>query len=158
MLFVSYNNNNVHFNAIIRLARVANFCFNFCSPFLLIVCILSFQGIFFQILLYAHFHNVLDWPFFLFPVISSSITSHIWELCLNRWHDHATTDSFALSHLQSSQQHPPYLKKHQSTTINQSHPHIILIIQCFTSYYLASYATVSSHVSQQYNKPGLTWH
>ena len=53
-----------------QLAGFNNFCFNS----------LSSQVLSFQILLLHSSHNFLDWPLFLFPVISSSIISRNWEL------------------------------------------------------------------------------
>ena len=63
-----------------QLAGAGNFCFKSLPPFLLTACILSFQARSLQILLYALFHNFIGQYFFLFPVISSSITLCIWEL------------------------------------------------------------------------------
>ena len=58
-----------------RLAGVSNFCSSSLSTFFSIVRILSSQAFF------AHSsHDFLDLPFFLFPVIPTSITSRIWEL------------------------------------------------------------------------------
>ena len=67
-----------------RLAGVGNFCFKLLSPFRSIVCILSSQAISFQIILYALFPQFPWSTSFLYPVISSSITSRIWELMSRR--------------------------------------------------------------------------
>ena len=71
-----------------RLAGVDIFCFNLHSPFLSIVLIFTFQAILFQILLSLFqmhsSHDFLDQPFFLFQVISGSITSRICYLMSRR--------------------------------------------------------------------------
>ena len=108
-----------------RLPGVSNFCSNWLSPFLSIVRILSSQAISFQILLYTLSHDFLGRPFFLFLVISISITSRNWELCLHAWHDHTIADGFELSYPQSSQQHPSYHEEHQSTPYQPVSPHTL---------------------------------
>ena len=62
------------------LVKVSNFCSILLSPFLLIVWFLSSQAISFQIFFYTLF-PWFPWSAFLpFPVISTSVTSCIWEL------------------------------------------------------------------------------
>ena len=110
---LSCNNNN-HFNTIIPVARVVSFYFNLLSPFLLIVSVPSSQATSFRILLYALF------PWFPWSTLFSF---HSYFKLHNLTHlgvdvstdDHPTTDSFALSHLWSSQQQPFYPEEHQST-------------------------------------------
>ena len=91
------------------LAGLANFYFSLLFPFLSIVCTLSLlkqnrsRSFFMQ-----SSHNLLGRPFFLFPVISSSITPRIWELMSQRIVYNTTAHGFALTYLRTSQQHSPY--------------------------------------------------
>ena len=98
-----------------RLAGAGSFCFNSILPFFW---------------LYMHPHDLtlkpyhskyfcthssqdfLGWPFFLFPVISTSITSHTWELQM-------ALNYYILNLF--SQQHP-ITKNISRYPINQSHP------------------------------------
>ena len=133
-----------------RLAGAGSFCFNSILPFFW---------------LYMHPHDLtlkpyhskyfcthcsqdfLGWPFFLFPVISTSITSHTWELisaCMT-WPYH-TADGFKLLYSQSIFTTTPYYKEHQSIPYQSVSPSdIILIIWRSTPCNLVSSATVSSH-------------
>ena len=139
-----------------RLARVGNFWFNSLSPFLSIVHILSSQAILFQILLYAH---LLDRPFFLFPVIPSSITLRICKLVSPRiiWPYHHTWLWIIISSIFTT---TPNLSRRTSadTLLTSLTSHIILIMRHSIPRKLVSSTTLSFHVSQQEKKIGLTQH
>ena len=110
-------------------ARISNFCSNLLSPFLLIICILSSQAILFQTFLQYISHDFLGRPFFMTIPPQTALINHILNLHKNTY---------------------PITKNINWHPINQSHPthpdHTML------------YATVSSHILQQYNKAGLTQH
>ena len=141
-----------------RLVGVSNFYSDSLSPFLSILRILSSQSMSFQILLYGLFHDFLGRPFFFFPIISTSITSRIWEFVSPRmtWPYHRRRLWIIISSIFTT---TPTLSRRTSVdTLSTSlTPHIILIIRGSTPRNHTSPATVSSHVSQ-YNKTGLTQH
>ena len=144
------------------LAGVDNFCFNLLSPFLSIVRILSFA-----LIRSRHFsrsyassllksyrsksfftcssHDFLGRPFFLFPVISSFMTSCIWELMSRRmtWPYHHRQLWIIISSIFTT---TPTLSRRTSVDTLSTTLHIILIIQSSTPRNLASSAIVSSHV------------
>lgn len=101
---------------LLRLIKVGNVCFNF----LLIICILSSQAISWQIPLFALFPQFPWLTFFLFPVISSSITSQVFRIwCLSGWHDH-TVLNYHTFNIHNNTHHIP--KNNNWHTIDQSHP------------------------------------
>ena len=83
-------------------------------------------------------------------------------LTFHAWHDYYTTNGFELSYPESSKQHPPNAilpRRISLDTLSTSLTrHIILIMRRSTPRNLTSSAAVSFHVSQQYNKTGLTQH
>ena len=122
---------------------VANFWFNFsclyASPFLKPYCSRSF-------FMYCC-NNFLGRPFFLFPIISSSITSSICKLMswgMTRPYHHRQV--WIIISLITT----PTLSWRTSvnTLLTSLTPHLILIIWCSIPVYLASSATVSFHFSQ----------
>ena len=135
------------------LVGVVNFCFNFLSPSLSIVRILSSPVISFQIVLMHCSHDFLSRLFFRFPVISSSITSSILELMspLMTWPCHCRRLWIIISSIFTT---TPTLSRKTSVDILSTSltPYIILIIRYSTPRKLASSTTISSHVSQKYNK------
>ena len=146
--------------SLFRLVGVSNFCSNSLSPFLSIVHILSSQAILFKFF-FTHFsHDFLGWTFFLFLVISTSTTSHFWELMSPRmtWPYHGRQLWTIIPSIFTTT--PTISRRALADTLSSSvtlHIHI-LITRRSTPRYLASFTTVSSHVSQQYNKSGLTQH
>ena len=139
-----------------RLAGVGNFCFNSLSPFLSIVRILSSQAISFQILLYTLFPRFPWSPFLPFP--SYFKLHNLMYLGVD-----VSTDNMTISPQTVLNYHIFYLhndthlipKKISRHPLDQSHPtHPGYTTLCN----LASSATLSFHVSQQYNKTGLTQH
>ena len=138
------------------LAGVDTFCFNLVSPFFLIRCILSSQAILFQIFLYTFFPQ--------FPWLT---------LCPSYFKSHnltylgvdVSTDDMTIGRqlwiiISSIFTTTPTLSQRTSvdTLSTTLILHIILIIQCSAPSKLALYATVSSHVLQQYSKAGLAQH
>ena len=140
-----------------QLAGVNSFCSNLLSLFLSIVRILFSEAILFQILLYALFpqftwSTLLPFPshfdFHNLTYLGVDVSTH------DRTIPRQTALNYYILNLHSNihsitkniSQHP----------LNQSHPTFILIIRRSTPSNLASSTTVSSHVSQQYNKTGLT--
>ena len=100
-------------------------------------------------------HDFLGWSFFLFPGISTFIISRVWELmspCMT-WSYHRRRLWIISSIFTTT---PTLSWRTSVDTLSTSlTPHIV-IIQCTTPCNLASSATVSPYVSQQYNKTGLT--
>ena len=140
-----------------RLVGVGNFCFDMLSPFHSIVHILSSQAILFQIFLYALFPR--------FPW--STLLSFPWYFMLHDLTylgaDISTNDMTIAPQMSLTYgifNHQTTLSQRTSVdTLSTSlTPHIILIIRYSTPRILISSASVSSHVSQQYNKTGLTQH
>ena len=89
-------------------------------------------------------HDFLGWPFFLFPVISSSITSHIWEFMSRRltWPNRRRRLKILISSIFAT---PTLSRRTSVDTLSTSlSPHIILVIRCSTLRNLPSSATVSS--------------
>ena len=109
-------------------------------------------------------HDFLGRPFFLFRDISTSITSRIWELMSRyAWHDThdmiippQATLNYHILNIQNNTH--PILKNISRHPINQSHLKHHPDHTTLHPTKLASSATVSSHVSQQYNKTCLTQH
>ena len=140
-----------------RLAGVGNFCFNFLSSFsqLYASSLLRPNGSrsFFTL----SSHDFLGPPFFLFPVISSFITSYIWELMSQwmTWPYHHRQLWIIISLIFAT---IPTLSWRTSVDIVSTSltPDIILIIQCSMPRKLALSATLSFYVSQQCNRTGLT--
>ena len=133
-----------------RLTRVGNFCSNSLSPFPSILRILSSEARSFQILLYAVFPRC-PWSTFL-PFPSFSNFHNLTYLGIDvSMHDTTIPPLTALNyHILNLHNNTHTITKIISRhPINQSHPthHPIQ-----TTLHLASSATVSSHVSQQYKK------
>ena len=103
-------------------------------------------------------YDFLGQTFFLFPVISSSITLRIWELMSRQII--MTDDRRRLCIIISTIFTTPELPQRTSvdTLLTSLTPNIIMIIRRSTQRKLASSATVISHVSKHYNKTGLTQH
>ena len=144
-----------------RLAEVGNFCFNSLSPFLSIVRILSSQAISFQILLYALFPQ-FPWSTLL-PFPSYFNFHEFTYLGINvSTHDMTIPQQTALNYhiLDLHNNTNPITKNISQHPINQSDPthHPDHTTLHPTPRNLASSATVSSHVSQQYNKTCLKQH
>ena len=139
-----------------RLVGVSNFCFNLLLLFLSIKDILSSQAILFLILLYALFSR-FPWSTFLpFPsffklhnlmYLGIDVSMYGMTIPLQRALNYCILNLHNNTHLI-----PKNISRHP---INQSLPHIILIIQHSTPRNLASFATVSFQVLQQYSKNGL---
>ena len=105
-----------------RLAGVSNFCCNSLLPFLSIVCILSFQAISFQILLYALFPQ-FSWSILLFPsyfnfhnltYLGIDVATHDMTIPLQRAFNYHTLNLYNNTHL--------ITKNLSGDPINQSHP------------------------------------
>ena len=140
-----------------QLAGVGNFCFNSLSPFLSIVRIRCSQAILFQILFYALFLR-FPWSTLPFP---SYFNFHNLTYFGNdvSTHDMTIPPQTALNYILKLHNNTHHITKNRVDTISTSlTSHIILIIRRSTPRNLASSATLSSHVSQQYNKTGLTQH
>ena len=149
------NNNNARFNAIIPAGRVSNFCSNSLSSFLLIVRILSSLAISFQILLYALFPR-FPWSIFLpFPsyfnfhnltYLGTDVSTHDMTIPLQTALNYDTLNLHNNTH--------PITKNISRHPINQSHPTHYPDHTTLPPHNLASSTTVSSRVSQHYNKTG----
>ena len=103
--------------------------------------------------------HILDQPFFLFQVISFSITLHIRELmspCMTWPHHHRQVWIFISYYNIFTATLTLSWRTLVDTQSTSLIPHIILIIQHSTPCNHASSATVSSQVPKQHNKTGLT--
>ena len=142
------------------LARVGSLCFNLLLTFPSVVRILSSQVISFQTLCYAPFPR-FPWSSLLpFPsYFKLHNLLYFWELISQKmtWPDHQKRLWIIKSWIFTA---TPTLSQRMSvnTLLTNLTPHIILIIQRSTICNLTSSITVSSYVSQQYSKTGLTQH
>ena len=136
--------------AIFSLIRSRHFFRSYASSLLMSYLFKSF---------FTHsFHDFLGRPFFLFPMISSSITSYIWELMFPRmtWPYHRRRFWIIISSIFTT---PTLSWRTSVDTLSTSLiQHIILIMRRCTPRNLTSSATVSYHVPHQDNKTGLTEH
>ena len=142
-----------------RLAGVGNFFFNMLSPFHSIVRILFSQAISFQIFLYALFprfpwSTLLSFPWYFMlhdlTYLGADISTDDMTIPPQTSLNYEIFDRHDIIH--------PISKKISRHPIDQPHSTHHLIIQRSTPRNLSSSATVSPHVSQQYNKTGLTQH
>ena len=136
---------------------VSNFCFTSLLPFLSIVRILSSQAILFKILLYVLFQR-FSWSALL-PFPSYVNLHNLMYLGIDvSTHDLTITLQMALNyHIFNLQTTRTLSPRTSVVTLSiSSIPHIIQIIGRFTPRSLASFTTVSSHISQQYKKSGPT--
>ena len=103
-------------------------------------------------------YDFLGQTFFLFPVISSSITLRIWELMSRQiiMTDYRRRLCIIISTIFTTTKLPQ--RTSVDTLLTSLTPNIIMIIRRSTQRNLASSATVISHVSKHYNKTGLTQH
>ena len=137
------------------LAGVGNFCL--LLLFLSVIHILSSSQIIPNTSLCTLLMISLVNPFSFFPVSSTSITSHICEMMSpnTTWPCHHRQLWIIISSIFTTT-----LTLSQRTSIDTLStsltPHIILIIWHSTQCNLISPTTVRSHISQQYNKAGLT--
>ena len=136
------------------LVGAGNFRFISLLPFFSIVGILSVQAISSQIL-YTFFPR-FPWWAFIFPVISTSVISHIWELMSSRmtWPYHRRWFWTIISSIITTIS--TLLQRTSVGTLSTSLTPHVLIIQRSTPCNLALSRTIRFHVSQQYNKTGLT--
>ena len=135
-----------------RLIKVENVCFNF----LLIICILSSQVISWQIPLFAIFPQFPWSTFSLSSYFKLHNLSGIWDLMSQQmtWPYHCR-QFWIIIHLIFITTHTLSQRTTVDTLSTNLTPHI-LIIQISTPHNLALLAIVSSYISQQYIKTGLT--
>ena len=142
------NVNNVRFNVIIPVGWVGSFCFNLLLPFLSILCILSFQAISFQILLYALFRRFPWLTLLLFPSYFklhnlTYVRVMSWWII---WPYHHKLIWIIISLIFIII--PTIYRSTSVDTLSASlTPHIIRIMRRSTPSNLVSSATVSPHVS-----------